>query len=298
MSLQTTVNWCGRCGAREPSCVVPVCFWGCLGSFGVACFVWGWVIGAHPQVETAVGLSLLIDLVGDVFLCLVRLARSDHATSACEMESLPQLTAIVSVRSSKNRACHCIVGQPCRQRECSHVASFARGHTGIFPFDLVSKNFAGSDHRCEETQKHSEMLSLRLGTILSPTRSDGRWTPWEFPVVAISKSLQEVSTACLSFLSSIMWPPRLSSALARTPWNFPFGVFGFVGFDVLPNLATKHIISRSIHWWCRFRCLPNLSTQSTPSSSQIAGGVDFDALPNLATKHIIYESFHWLCLLQ
>ena len=101
MSLQTTVNWCGRCGAREPSCVVPVCFWGCLGSFGAACFVWGCVIGAPPQVETAVGLSLLIDLVGDVFLCLVRLARSDHATFACKMESLPQLTAIVSVRSSK-----------------------------------------------------------------------------------------------------------------------------------------------------------------------------------------------------
>ena len=75
----------------------------------------------------------------------------------------------------------------------------ARSHWN-FPFDVVSKIFAGSDHRCEETQEHSEMLSLRLGTILSPTRLDGMRTPWEFPVVAISKSLQEVSTACLSFL--------------------------------------------------------------------------------------------------
>ena len=70
MSLQTTVNWCGRCGAREPSCVVPVCFWVCLGSFGVACFVWDCVIGALPQVVTAVWLSLLIDFVGDVFSVL------------------------------------------------------------------------------------------------------------------------------------------------------------------------------------------------------------------------------------
>ena len=195
----------------------------------------------------------------------------------------------------------------------------ARSHWN-FPFDVVSKNFAGSDHRCEETQEHSEMLSLRLGTTLSPTRLDGMRTPWEFPVFAISKSLQEVSTACLSFLRSIVSPPRLSPALARTPWNFPFDVFGCVsfdalpnlaakytikekivgcvGFDALPNLATKHIISRSIHWLCRFRCLPNLSTQSTPSASQIAGGVGFDALPNLATKHIIYKSFHWSCQLR
>ena len=56
MSLQTTINWCGRCGAREPTCVVPVCFWGCLGSFGVACFVWDCDFGSPPQVDTAVWL--------------------------------------------------------------------------------------------------------------------------------------------------------------------------------------------------------------------------------------------------
>ena len=165
---------------------------------------------------------------------MVRLARSDHATSACEMESLASVDRHRISQKLEEQSLSLHRGStvsPARVFSCCArlSSSFARGHTGIFPFDFVSKNFAGSDHRCEETQKHSEMLSLRLGTILSPTRSDGMRTPWEFPVVAISKSLQEVSTACLSFLSSIMWPPRLSSALART-LEFPIWCLWFCRF--------------------------------------------------------------------